>query len=100
MMVYDFEEVGKVFDELPQMFHSMHKIRICQGGFDTNKMGYLILGDDPNTPRCYFVFNILNGGKSIKYPKVRFVGGAKYLEIAYNLIKDDFWQINKNIKQN
>lgn len=97
MTVYNFEEVGKVFDELPQMFHGMNKIRLCQGGFDTLKMGYIVLGDDPNIPSCYFVFKRLDGGKSTKYPKVRFLGGAKYLEIAYNLIKEDFWQTNKNI---
>ena len=82
--MFDFEEIGKVFDEVPQMFHCMKRVRLASGAYDSVKLGYLIFADDPCTPRCYFVFQRI--GESAK---VKLIGVCMYLRNVDLLIREN-----------
>ena len=86
--MFDFEEIGKVFDEGPPMFHHMKRVRLTRRAYDSVKLGYLIFADDPFTPKCYFVFKKIGESK-----KVKLIGACKRLYDVDCLIRED--QIRK-----
>lgn len=88
MPIYD--EIGKIFDVVPQMFHDMKRVRIVNSFYDSVKLGYLIFANDPVCPDEYFVFKQTNNKENEH--EVQFISSCRYLKHIDYLIKSNMHQ--------